>query len=86
MNKSTKLNEMLKARYELDLLEGRLIPSHLEAIVEHYEQKRDILKETLSESLVHSSSEYTKAYLISEAAKMILREIKPKRTKRKETK
>jgi hypothetical protein len=87
MNKGNKLNEVLKQRYQIDLLEGRVMPEHLKTVFEYYEDKRAFLRAMLEESEVQSSETYAKAYLISEAARLILREIKPKRTKkRKETK
>jgi hypothetical protein len=79
MNKSSKLNKVLKERYQLDLLEGRVMPSHIQAVAEYYLEKKSFLQRTLTESQLNISPDYAKAYLISEAALMILREIAPKR-------
>ncbi len=78
--KSTKLNEILKQRYDLDLLVEPIDLDHSRFVYEHYFDQRSILR---SEPLMESTDQYTKAYLISEAALMILREIAPKRRKKK---
>lgn len=77
------LNKVLKDRYGLDLLEGPLDIDHLVQVYEHYQEQRSTIRLTLGESALGFSSEYSKAYLISEAAHMILKEIAPKRLKKK---
>lgn len=75
-----RLNNILKKRFDIDLLVEPLDRDHLESVYEHYREQRVMLR---SSSLMESSEEYSKAYLISEAAKVILREIAPKRRKKK---
>lgn len=81
--KSSKLNSILKDRYGLDLLSGPLDYDHLVQVYEHYRDQRTAIRTLLGESAMGFSPEYSKAYLISEAALVILREIAPKRTKKK---
>lgn len=83
MANSKKLNNILKERYEIDLLAGRIMPSHIQNVHDYYTEKSRFLKESLSGADLNSSEDYAKAYLISEAALMILREIAPKRMNKK---
>jgi hypothetical protein len=83
MKSYQQLNQILIDRYDIDLLEGSLDHEHLRAVVEHYRAQQKNLRQHLGESVMSSSLQYNKAYLISEAALMILREIAPKRTKKK---
>ncbi len=80
---STRLNELLKERYDLDLLVEPIDHDHLQSVFEHYSEQRKMYR---FEAIMESSAQYSKAYLISEAAHMILREIAPKRRKKKGTK
>ena len=75
-----RLNNILKKRFDIDLLVEPLDRDHLESVYEHYRDQRVLLR---SQSLMENTIEYTKAYLISEAARVILREIAPKRRKKK---
>lgn len=77
------LNNILKDRYDLDLLAGPVDYDHIVQVYEHYFAQRNTLRITLGESAMGFSPEYSKAYLISEAAHMILKEIAPKRLNRK---
>ncbi len=76
-----KLNRVLIARYDIDLMACAQNRDHLRQVYEHYREQCSTLKRYLGESI--ESPAYSKAYLISEAAILILREIAPKRTKRK---
>jgi uncharacterized protein YbaR (Trm112 family) len=86
MKSCQHLNKILKDRYGLDLLAGPLDHDHLQQVYEHYRAQRSTLRLTLGESAMGYSTAYSKAYLISEAALMILKEIAPKRRKKKESK
>lgn len=77
--KATKLNNILKQRYDLDLMVEPIDHDHIRFVYEHYSDQRKLWNEPLMES----ADQYTKAYLISEAALMILREIAPKRKRKK---
>lgn len=80
--KSCHLNDILKERYGLDLL---VTPDydHILQVYEHYREQRSTIRLVLGESAMGFSPEYSKAYLISEAARAILKEIAPKRINRK---
>jgi hypothetical protein len=71
---------MLKDRYDLDLMVEPICRDHILQVYEHYSEQRLMLR---AEPLMENTEQYSKAYLISEAARMILREIAPKRTKKK---
>ncbi len=78
-----RLNNILKERYDLDLIQANHDPDSLVAIYEHYNSQTSYLRRMLGESAVRTSHQYSKAYLVAETAKLLLREIAPKRTKRK---
>ncbi len=80
--KTTKLAKIVEARYGVDLLSFSENVEHLKDVAALYDDKRTSIKIALGESAVFFSDEFTKAYLISEAARMILREIAPKRPKK----
>ncbi len=75
-----RLNNILKQRYDLDLMVEPINHEHIRAVFEHYSDQRYLYHD---DALLESSEQYSKAYLISEAARLILREIAPKRTKKK---
>ena len=79
MNSHTRLNSILRDRYDIDLMIEPISREHLMSVFEHYS---DQLKMARAGRLMEST-DYSKAYLISEAARMILREIAPKRKKKK---
>lgn len=79
MKSCTNLNNILKKRYDLDLMVEPIDRDHIQFVYEHYLEQRSMF----SGPLLESSEQYTKAYLISEAARMVLREIAPKRKKKK---
>lgn len=76
MRSCDKLNNMLVARYDIDLLSMARDVDHIESVYRHYSDK--IRGRSLNES-----PDMSKAFLISEAARMILREIAPRRKKKK---
>lgn len=78
MNSCDKLNAILRDRYEIDLMVEPISHDHIRSVYEHYS---DQLAMARANHLMEST-QYSKAYLISEAAKMILREIAPKRRKK----
>ena len=81
--KVQKLNRLVESRYGLDLLDNANSPDDLRTITEHYRQKYEIIKKLLGENALEFSEDAARAYLISEAARMILREIAPKRINKK---
>ena len=72
----------LHQRFGVDLTPYANKADHLNAVYEHYSRKRQHIRVFLGEGVCYDSEDYTKAYLISEAARLLLREIAPKRTKR----
>lgn len=82
-----RLNKLVESRYGLSLLDYSSHPKHLADVSEHYREKYNIIKQLLGENAIAFSSEAAQAYLISEAARILLREIAPKRiNKRKGSK
>jgi hypothetical protein len=81
--KVTKLNRLVESRYGLDLLGYKNRPEHIATVSEHYREKYEIIKKVLGENAIAFSPEAARAYLISEAARMLLREIAPKRLKKR---
>ena len=79
------LNKLLKERYDIDLL-GFVDHDHIMSVYEHYMGKRQSMRQTLGESVMSQSPEYSKVYLITETARQILREIAPRRSKKKSKK
>jgi len=57
--------------------------SQLRFIFEHYNDRRNIFIKTMGSLNAFENKEYQKSYLISEAARILLREIAPKRKKRR---
>lgn len=82
-SKVRKLNRLVESRYGLDLLNYQSSPDHISHICEHYREKFELIKKLLGENALAFSADAARAYLISEAARMILREIAPKRTNKK---
>jgi hypothetical protein len=60
--------------------------NHFQTMMEHYKQRRGMLIETMGFDQAIQTSEYKKAYLICEAARIVLREIAPRRTKKSRSK
>lgn len=83
--KAISLNTALKDRFGIEV-DFTADIELLRAIMEHYLDKRNaILAESGSMALVESP-DYAKAFLITEAVRMFLREIAPRRmSKRKKT-
>jgi hypothetical protein len=76
MRSCERLNDILKKRYDIDLLKGRIDHDHISMVFEHYSSR-------LHGHSLNESPQYSKAFLIAETARAILREIAPKRTKKK---
>lgn len=78
-----RINRLVESRYGLDMLPYADQPDHIADVAEYYREKLELLRQMLGESVVAHSADYAKAYLISEAARMLLREIAPKRLKKR---
>lgn len=85
-HKVQKLNRLVESRYGLNLLEYSARPDHVAQVSEHYKEKYEIIKQVLGENALAFSADAARAYLIAEAARMILREIQPKRIKKRKGK
>ena len=81
IRKVAPLNERLSRLYDINV--DFSDEGHLRKILEHYTNKREFILSERGEAAAINSSDYAKAVLISETVKMFLREIAPKRTKRK---
>lgn len=75
MRSCERLNKILKERYDIDLM-ANIDIEHINMVFGHYSEK--MANRTLNES-----AQTSRDYLIMETARMILREIAPKRTKKK---
>ena len=72
---------LVESRYNIDLTQYHNNPDHVYSIFEHYSDRVNLLRIKDIDS-----SEYTKAFLIYEAARMLLREIAPRRIKKRKKK
>lgn len=59
---------------------------HLRAVVEHYTAKRSLILHRLGETEALKKTDYAKAVMISETARLILREIDPRPLKKRKKK
>lgn len=80
MTVAKRLNERLENLFNLSIdFDGDI--EHLEEVMGHYLGKRiDIIESNGEEG--RASSDYTKAVLISESVRLVLREISPKRVRK----
>lgn len=85
-NGVSRMLQMVKDNHDVDLYAHKNNTPHLITIYEHYLSTRQHLKCFLGESDSFASPEYQKAFIISEAARMLLREIAPKRIKKRNKK
>jgi len=76
------LTERLNHQYgvSIDLCSDR---DHLKRVLEHYTGKREMLISLLGEAEAMNDPDYAKAVLISETVRLFLREIAPKRSRKK---
>lgn len=76
---------LIERRFDLCLSDGSV--EHLRSVQEHYQKKRDLLLWQYGEADALAMPDYAKAVLISEAARLMLREIDPwpRRNKKKGT-
>ncbi len=81
LKKIEPINRLLESRYGIQVSVSSF--DHLVDVREIYDAKRDLFIATLGEAQAMQTPEYTKAVLISEAVRVLLREIAPKRLKRK---
>jgi len=74
------LLDLIERRFDVCLTDGPI--DHLREVQQHYRAKRELMLAEHGESAV-KQADYAKAFLISEAARlMILREIQPRPKKR----
>lgn len=84
VHKLSRLNDLLGQLYGLRIDFNSNTDEHLRQVFEHY---RDMRKTHLQEHGIaglQNDPQYTKAVLISEAVAMYLREIAPKRIRKRE--
>lgn len=75
------LNKLLESRFGMRIEAGSF--EHLVQVREHYDAKRQRFIETMGEAAALRTPEYAKCVLITEAARLLLREIAPKRVRRR---
>ncbi len=75
------INRLLESRYGIRVEMGSF--EHLLSVRDLYDSKRQQYIATLGEAQALQTAEYNKAVLISEAVRLLLREIAPRRIKRK---
>jgi hypothetical protein len=82
IQKLAPLNERLARQYgvSIDLASDT---DHLRQVLEHYSAKREFILAKEGELGAMRDSDYAKAVLITETVRMFLREIAPKRTRKK---
>jgi len=84
MNSTTRkiepINRLLESRYGIRVDSNDA--DHLVLVMNHYDDRRKLFIRTMGET-AYQNSEYRKSYLISEAARILLREIAPKRIKKR---
>ena len=78
--KAEHLNALLERRFDLRVTADS--ETHLRDVAEHYDGKRHYLRAKFGESAI-MNPEYTKASIIVEAARIMLREICPRRISKK---
>jgi hypothetical protein len=81
LRKIDPINRLLESRFGLRVDGGSV--EHLLDVLHLYDGKRDVLIKTLGEAQAIKTSEYAKAVLISEAVRMMIREIAPKRLQKR---
>lgn len=79
------LNERLARQYGVSI-DFATDDDHLRQVLEHYTGKREMLISLLGEAEAMNDPDYAKAVLISETVRLFLREIAPKRVRRKKKK
>ena len=81
LKKIEPINTLLESRFGLRVEIGTF--EHLVDVRNLYESKRQVFIATLGESQAMKNPDYAKTVLISEAVQMILRELAPKRIKKR---
>ncbi len=80
--KLTRLNDQLDQLFGLRI-DYDSTNAHLRQVFEHYREMRTALLHYHGIAGLQNNPQYAKAILISEAVRLFLREIAPKRTKQK---
>lgn len=83
LKKIEPINSLLESRYGIRV--GVSDRDHMVEVCSHYQQKRDLLLKTLGEHQALTNPDYQKAVLITEAIRMLLREIAPRRLRKKKS-
>jgi hypothetical protein len=82
-----KINDILRNRFEVEV-DFTCTVDELRDLMGHYINRRESIVESIGNDAAIRSADYVKAHLISEAVRMFLREIAPRRinrTKRKQS-
>jgi hypothetical protein len=81
LKKIEPINKILESRFGIRVDVGSF--EHLVDVRHLYESKRKVFLETMGEAQAMRSPEYAKSVLISEAAHLLLKEIAPKRIRKR---
>jgi hypothetical protein len=73
-----QLNAILKKRFGVEV-DFTCTAAELRDIMEHYTSRREMIVEEMGNNAAVISAEYVKYHLISEAVRMFLKEIAPRR-------
>jgi hypothetical protein len=81
LKKIEPINTLLESRFGIRVDAGTF--EHLIDVREHYDAKRRRFVETMGEAAALATPEYAKCVLITEAVRLLLKEIAPKRARKK---
>jgi hypothetical protein len=80
-----QLNAILKKRFGVEV-DFTCSAAELRDLMEHYTSRRELIVEEMGNNAAIVSSEYVKYHLITEAVRIFLREIAPRRINKKRKK
>lgn len=75
------INRVLESRFGIRVEITDI--DHLVDVCEHYDRRRQLLVDTMGEYAAMQHSDYAKSVMISEAIRIALREIAPRRIRKK---
>jgi hypothetical protein len=84
IKKLAPLNERLDRQYGLSI-DMTSDTDHLRKVLEHYQAKREMILSLQGETGAMHNQSYTKAVMISEMVRLFLREIAPKRSRKRKS-
>jgi hypothetical protein len=82
LRKAERLNDIMEARFGLRIDFDSASTPHLSEVCRLYDERRAMMLDRLGEARAFRQPDYAKAVLVSEAIRMFLREIAPRRSKK----